>query len=141
MEYFIFRRQSSRKVQSMCVAGTSILRITLTVQVTYMPALPRAGGDVIAYYSSDERLKDNIRSIDSVLDKVCQIRSIEFEWNDNQEEYEGTDVGVSAQSVQVSSRVLSKSVSKIDAGVRYEKLVGPAIGAIAELRDISHSSG
>ncbi len=97
----------------------------------------RAGGDVIAYYGSDERMKDNIRSIDSVLDKVCQIRSIEFEWNDNQDDYEGTDVGVSAQSVQAVFPSLVKEREKDGfLGVRYEKLVGPAIGAIAELRDM-----
>jgi uncharacterized small protein (DUF1192 family) len=92
---------------------------------------------VIAYYSSDENLKDNIRQIDSVLDKVCQIRSIEFEWNDKQDDFSGTDVGVSAQSVQAVFPSLVKEREKDGhLGVRYEKLVGPAIGAIAELRDM-----
>lgn len=97
----------------------------------------RGTGDVIAYYSSDNRLKDNMRDIENVLDKVCQIRSIEFEWNDNQTTYEGTDVGVSAQSVQAVFPSLVKE-RELDGylGVRYEKLVGPAIGAISELRDM-----
>ena len=97
----------------------------------------RGTGDVIAYYSSDNRLKDNMRDIESVLDKVCQIRSIEFEWNDNQTTYEGTDVGVSAQSVQAVFPSLVKE-RELDGylGVRYEKLAGPVIGAISELRDM-----
>lgn len=97
----------------------------------------RSGGDIIAYYASDESLKDNIRSIDNVLDKVCQIRSIEFEWNDKQDDYDGTDVGVSAQSVQaVFPSLVAEREKDGHLGVRYEKLVGPAIGAIAELRDM-----
>ena len=97
----------------------------------------RAGGDVIAYYSSDENLKDNIRPIENALDKVCQIRSIEFEWNDKQDSHEGTDVGVSAQSVQeVFPSLVKERESDQYLGVRYEKLIGPAIGAIAELRDM-----
>ena len=97
----------------------------------------RGTGDVIAYYSSDNRLKNNMRDIESVLDKVCQIRSIEFEWNDNQTTYEGTDVGVSAQSVQAVFPSLVKE-RELDGylGVRYEKLAGPVIGAISELRDM-----
>ena len=97
----------------------------------------RGTGDVIAYYSSDNRLKNNMRDIESVLDKVCQIRSIEFEWNDNQTTYEGTDVGVSAQSVQAVFPSLVKE-RELDGylGVRYEKLAGPIIGAISELRDM-----
>ena len=103
----------------------------------YSGTVLRSGGDVIAYYSSDENLKDNIRQIDSVLDKVCQIRSIEFEWNDKQDDFSGTDVGVSAQSVQAVFPSLVKEREKDGhLGVRYEKLVGPAIGAIAELRDM-----
>ena len=103
----------------------------------YSATVLRSGGDVIAYYSSDESLKDNIRSIDNVLDKVCQIRSIEFEWNDKQEDYDGTDVGVSAQSVQaVFPSLVAEREKDGNLGVRYEKLVGPAIGAIAELRDM-----
>ena len=97
----------------------------------------RAGGDVIAYYSSDERLKDKIRPIENALNKVCQIRGIEFEWNDNQEAYEGEDVGVSAQSVRA---VFPSLVQEREAdgylGVRYEKLVGPLVAAVSELRDM-----
>ena len=72
----------------------------------------RSAGDVIAYYSSDESLKENIRPIEGALNKVCQIRSIEFEWSDKQEDYEGTDVGVSAQSVQAVFPSLVKEREK-----------------------------
>ena len=99
----------------------------------------RSAGDVIAYYSSDESLKENIRPIEGALDKVCQIRLIEFEWNDKQEDYEGTDVGVSAQSVQAVFPSLVKEREKdgfLGLQESLEKLAGPMIGAITELRDI-----
>lgn len=103
----------------------------------YSGSVLRSAGDVIAYYSSDERLKENIRPIENALDKVCQIRGISFEWNDKQDDYEGEDVGVSAQSVQAVFPSLVKEREKDGhLGVRYEKLAGPMIGAISELTDM-----
>lgn len=40
-------------------------------------------GDVIVYYFLDERLKDNIKFIDNVLDKINFLGGYEFDWNDN----------------------------------------------------------
>jgi hypothetical protein len=40
----------------------------------------RAGNDVIAYYSSDKRLKENIKPIENAVDKVSKIRGVEFDW-------------------------------------------------------------
>ena len=41
-----------------------------------------ADGDVVAYNSSDVRLKDNIEVIKGSLDKIDGIRGVEFDWND-----------------------------------------------------------
>ena len=41
---------------------------------------PRAADEVTAYYSSDERLKENITTIEDALDKVNAIRGVEFDW-------------------------------------------------------------
>ena len=40
-----------------------------------------ANGDVIAFASSDERLKDNIEIIKNPIEKFEQLRGVEFQWN------------------------------------------------------------
>ena len=37
----------------------------------------------ITAYASDERLKTNIKPVQNALDKVCQLRGVEFDWVDN----------------------------------------------------------
>ena len=92
----------------------------------------QAAGDVIAYYSSDSRLKDNIIPINNAIDKINKIGGYEFDWNDNQKIYEGHDVGVIAQEVE---KVLPEVVQDRDDGykaVKYEKLVPLLIEGIKE---------
>jgi hypothetical protein len=91
-----------------------------------------ATGDVVAYASSDKRLKDNITPIPNALDKVSAIGGYEFDWNDNQETYEGHDVGVIAQEVE---EVMPEVVTTREDGykaVKYEKMVPLLIEAIKE---------
>jgi hypothetical protein len=93
----------------------------------------RAASDIIAFYSSDERLKDNVVVIDNALEKVESLRGVEFDWNDKQEIYEGHDVGVIAQDVE---KVLPELVENRDNGykaVKYEKLTAVLIQAVKEL--------
>ena len=96
--------------------------------------LIRATNDVVAYYSSDERLKDNIKPIQGALDKVCKLGGYEFDWNSKQDVYEGHDIGVIAQEVEA---VFPELVTDRDSGfkaVKYEKLVPALIEAIKELK-------
>lgn len=89
-------------------------------------------GDVVAYSSSDKRLKDNVKPIENALDKVIAIGGYEFDWNDNQEVYEGHDVGVIAQEVE---EVLPEVVETRKDGykaVKYEKMVPLLIEAIKD---------
>jgi hypothetical protein len=93
----------------------------------------RAASDIIAFYSSDERLKDNVVEIDNAIEKVESLRGVEFDWNDKQEIYEGHDVGVIAQDVE---KVLPELVENRDNGykaVKYEKLTALLIQAVKEL--------
>lgn len=95
--------------------------------------LIRATNDVVAYYSSDKRLKDNIQPIEGALGKVEAMGGYSFDWNDKQEVYEGHDVGVIAQEVQA---VLPELVETRDSGflaVKYEKLTAVLIEAVKEL--------
>lgn len=96
--------------------------------------LIRATNDVVAYYSSDERLKDNIKPIENALDKVSKLGGYEFDWNDKQDVYKGHDIGVIAQEVEA---VFPELVTDRDNGfkaVKYEKLVPALIEAIKELK-------
>jgi len=92
----------------------------------------RATSDIIAYYSSDITLKDNIKPISSPLDKVNQISGVTFDWNSDSP-YEGEDVGVLAQEIEkvLPSAVTTRSNGK--KAVRYEKIIPLLIEAIKEL--------
>jgi len=93
-----------------------------------------ASGDVIAFGSSDERLKDNIKPITEPLWKVSQIGGYTFDWNENQDTYEGHDVGVVAQEIH---KVLPEVVAERSngyLGVKYEKIVPLLIESIKELK-------
>ena len=115
---------------SLSVEGTEKLSLEtdeakFNVQVT-------STSDIVAYQSSDERLKDNVTPIYNALDKVKQIGGYEFDWNDNQTTYEGHDVGVLAQEIE---KVLPEIVTTRDNGykaVRYEKIVALLIEAVKE---------
>ena len=90
-----------------------------------------ASGDITAYFSSDERLKDNLTPIVGALDKINQIGGYEFDWNNNSE-HNGHDVGVIAQEIE---KVLPEVVVDRDNGykaVRYEKIVALLIEAIKQ---------
>jgi hypothetical protein len=92
-------------------------------------------GDIIAYASSDERLKDNVTPIDDPLAKVISLGGYTFDWNENSAK-EGTETGVIAQEVE--NLGLPGLVTTRDNGykaVRYEKLVPLLIEAIKELSD------
>ena len=90
-----------------------------------------ASGDITAFFSSDERLKDNITPIGSAIDKLNTIGGYEFDWN-NSSEHSGHDVGVIAQEIE---KVLPEVVVTRGNGykaVRYEKIVALLIQAIKE---------
>ena len=92
-----------------------------------------ASGDVIAFGSSDERLKDNISYIHRPIDKINKIGGYKFTWNDKQDTYLGKDVGVLAQEIE---SVLPEIVTTRGSGykaVKYEKIVPLLIEGIKEL--------
>tara|TARA_R110000824_G_scaffold203704_1_gene388233 strand:- start:2659 stop:5385 length:2727 start_codon:yes stop_codon:yes gene_type:complete len=93
-----------------------------------------ASGDVIAFGSSDRRLKDNITPIENPLEKMDKIGGYTFVWNDNQSTYTGKDVGVVAQEIE---EILPELVTTRGTGykaVKYEKIVPLLIESIKELQ-------
>tara|TARA_X000000368_G_scaffold88255_2_gene67181 strand:- start:8978 stop:10348 length:1371 start_codon:yes stop_codon:yes gene_type:complete len=93
----------------------------------------RFDNDVVAFYSSDENLKDNIKELQSPLEKLSRIRGVTFDWNDNQDTYEGSDIGVIAQEVQRQFPELTTIRSDGYMAVKYEKLTAVLIAAVNEL--------
>ena len=93
----------------------------------------RSTGDVIAYYSSDKRLKDNIKPIENALAKIESIGGYTYEWNDNQSTYEGSDIGVIAQEIEAIAPELVIDRETGYKAVKYEKLVAILIEGIKEL--------
>ena len=100
-----------------------------------------AVGDVIAYSTtiSDERLKDDIQTIDNALDKVSNLRGVSYTWNNGSRKGQ-KDLGLIAQEVEqvLPELVREKEMPMIDGGtyktIDYEKIVGVLIEAIKELK-------
>ena len=102
----------------------------------------RAADEVTAYYASDERLKENITTIEDALDKVNAIRGVEFDWKADHIKKRGGedgyfvrkhDVGILAQDVKKVCPEVVAEKEDGTLGVKYEKLIGLLVQAINEL--------
>jgi hypothetical protein len=89
-------------------------------------------GDVVAYYTSDKRLKDNIKPIEDPIGKIKQIGGYSFDWNDKQNTYEGTDFGVIAQEIEQVLPSLVQTREDGYKGVKYDKIVSLLIEAVKD---------
>ena len=92
-----------------------------------------ASGDIIAFGSSDERLKDNITTIFKPIDKINKIGGYKFTWNDKQDTYLGKDVGVLAQEIEAIMPEVVTTRKNGYKAVKYEKIVPLLIEGIKEL--------
>ena len=125
---------------------TSLKVVKLPADQTAANALSVSGsieasGNITAFASSDERLKENITTIPDSLDKVKNLRGILFNWKDGytpKVHPYGTnrDIGVIAQEIQkVLPEVVKENVHNKFLGVKYEKLTPLLLEAIKELSD------
>ena len=94
----------------------------------------RATNDITAFYSSDKRLKDNIKKIQDPLDKLDYINGYTFDWIEKEgiHSNKGHDIGVIAQEIE---EVLPEVTTTRDNGykaVRYEKIVPLLIECIKD---------
>jgi hypothetical protein len=92
-------------------------------------------GDIVAFWTSDKNLKDNIKNIEAPLEKITQLNGVTFDWNNKQSLHEGSDVGVIAQDVE---KVIPEAVTTRDDGykaVKYEKIIPLLIESIKELKE------
>jgi hypothetical protein len=85
-------------------------------------------GDVIAF--SDERVKENIRTLDSALEKTLKLRGVSYTRTDSNDK--STKIGVIAQEIlAVVPEVVSRDANGTY-GVSYGNIVGLLIEAIKE---------
>jgi len=99
-----------------------------------------ATGDIIAFYTSDQRLKKNIVKIDDALEKVRWLNGVKFNWDKeaistlvNVGPKPDNDIGLIAQDVE---KVFPEAVTERADGykaVDYSKLVPVLIEAVKEL--------
>ena len=99
---------------------------------TISGSLINSSGDVVAFQSSDKKLKDNVSVILKPIEKVKQISGYEFDWNNKQDIYQGHDFGVIAQEVEKVMPELVRTNSNGFKGVKYEKIVPLLIESIKE---------
>ena len=96
-----------------------------------------ATNDVVAFASSDERLKENLEPIGSAVEKVGQLTGYTFDWipMEGIHVHSGHDVGVVAQEVE---KVLPEIVEDRGNGykaVKYDKLTALLIQAVNEQQE------
>jgi len=117
--YLIFTNATTGSVSTANVSSTKL---------TFNPATGdfTAGGNIIA--NSDERLKENISTIEDALEKVNKLRGVEFDWKDTGIH----SLGFIAQEVE---KVLPDLVKEHDGikSLAYGNMASLLLEAIKEL--------
>ena len=91
-------------------------------------------GDITAFASSDERMKDDIVPIPNALDKVLSISGNTFTWNKESNKEGQEDTGIIAQEIEKLGLPGVTTVRETGThAVNYEKLVPLLIESIKEL--------
>ena len=119
---------SSGDLKLSSVTGSKVA-INTTTQINYDLNVV---GDITAFYTSDQRLKNNIAQINNPLAKILSISGNTYTWNEKSGK-NGNDVGVIAQEIL---EVLPEAVTTRDNGylaVDYHKIVPLLVEAIKEL--------
>ncbi len=100
---------------------------------------------MVAYSTSDERLKDNIQLISNPIQKVNELRGVEFDWKDGMPKAGQHDYGVIAQDV---IKVMPELVNQRPDGyfaVDYDKIIGLLIEVVKEqekrIKDLENKIG
>ena len=111
------------------------LSVGLSASVPSTDGVIHAENDVVAFATSDKRFKENVKPIESALDKLHKINGVRFDWVENEELHpnSGHDVGVIAQELL---EVLPEVVTQRSNGyyaVKYEKIIALLIEAIKEI--------
>ena len=124
------------------IGGTSGPAVATLTAGSNMTITNANGGITLASSTgggvSDQRLKDNVEDLDiNALDKVDDLRPVEFDWNqtayDGYNELEGREFGLIAQEVEdIFPEIVS--VFRNHKAIDYSKLTVILIKAVQELR-------
>lgn len=115
----------------------------LTVSNTAITATSeiRSNRDIVAFFASDKRLKENIANIENALEKVLMLNGVRFDWKQNYLEDRGgedgyfvrkSDIGLLAQEVE---KILPEIVATRNDGylaIKYELIIPLLVEAIKE---------
>lgn len=100
----------------------------------------RCNQDVIAFFSSDRDLKENLKPLKSSLDTLLKITGYSFDWKNVASDYpqyahlQGSDIGLIAQEVEA---VIPEAVETREdgfKGISYVKLIPYLVESIKELK-------
>lgn len=82
-------------------------------------------------YSSDKNLKHNVKELDNSLEKIQQLRGVDFEWNGDDSRKK--NIGLIAQDVEkVYPELVNTDPETGLKSVQYGNLVAPLIEAVKE---------
>ena len=112
-------------------AGNGLSLWNNILNVTSYSGSFTASGNITAY--SDERLKENVQTIEGALDKVAQMRGVTYNYAVSYMTYNNGGTGVIAQEIQ---QVMPEVVEEGEyLSVAYGNLVGVLIAAVKELKE------
>jgi hypothetical protein len=85
----------------------------------------RATGDITAFYSSDKRLKKDIKKIENPIEKLEKINGYMFNWIEKEQIHpnKGRDTGVIAQEIEEIIPEITTTRLNGYKAVRYEKII------------------
>jgi hypothetical protein len=94
----------------------------------------RADGDVVAFYSSDRRLKKNPTQVENPMTKIEKLTGVGFGWKEKASR-EGKGFGVFAQDAKkIDDRLIRKQGDGY-LGVDYQQLHGIEIEALKQINE------
>jgi hypothetical protein len=92
-----------------------------------------ATGNVIAYVSSDERLKTHISPLENSLEKLKKLSAVDFLWKDHSKGWgkkNPQDIGLLAQEVEKEFPSLVGEMADGYKGIRYDRMVPVLVDSI-----------
>ena len=94
-----------------------------------------ATGNIVGFYSSDKRLKENIVEIKDGLSLINQLRPVKFDWKQDSPfgHLKPTEYGLIAQEVQEVIPEIVGHMKDDYKGINYEKIVPLLISSIQQL--------
>ena len=92
-----------------------------------------ATGNIIAYVSSDERLKTHVTPLENSLEKLKRLSAVDFLWKDHSKGWgkkSPQDIGLLAQEVEKEFPSLVGEMADGYKGIRYDRLVPVLVDSI-----------